>query len=195
MVEQLDQQLFLFLNSLHSTFWDQVMVVISERVTWIPLYMAILVALWYRYRNKFWIIVLAIALAMGASDQVSVLIKKAVKRPRPCHEITLEGEVYTVNGRCGGAYGFVSSHATNSFSVALLTLLLLKKRWLTISMILWALVVGYSRIYLGVHYPGDVICGSLLGTLTGWGGYELFTLIDKKYPGRQQYFSSSGINK
>jgi undecaprenyl-diphosphatase len=93
--------------------------------------------------------------------------------------------VHTVNGKCGGAYSFVSSHATNSFSVALLTLLLLRRRWLTISMVLWALTVGYSRIYLGVHYPGDVIFGSLLGTLTGWGGYELFTLIDRKYYGRQ----------
>jgi undecaprenyl-diphosphatase len=74
--------------------------------------------------------------------------------------------------------------------VALLTLLLLRKGWLTISMIIWALIVGYSRIYLGVHYPGDVVFGSLLGTLTGWGGYELFTFIDRKYLGRQKEFPS-----
>lgn len=190
MVEQLDQQLFLFLNSLNSTFWDQVMFVISARVTWIPLYLAILVALWYRYRKRFWILILAIALTMGASDRISVLIKNMVKRPRPCHEAALEGRVHTVNGKCGGAYSFVSSHATNSFSVALLTLLLLRKGWLTISMIIWALIVGYSRIYLGVHYPGDVVFGSLLGTLTGWGGYELFTFIDRKYLGRQKEFPS-----
>ena len=82
-------------------------------------------------------------------------------------------------GNAEDMYGFVSSHATNSFNVALLSLLFIRKRWFTISIILWALTVGYSRIYLGVHYPGDVICGSMLGALIGWGIYKLYVLTDK----------------
>jgi undecaprenyl-diphosphatase len=85
-----------------------------------------------------------------------------------------------VDGKCGGLYGFVSSHATNSFNVALLSLLFIRKRWYTISILTWASVIGYSRIYLGVHYPGDVICGALLGAFIGWGVYMLYELIDRK---------------
>jgi undecaprenyl-diphosphatase len=85
-----------------------------------------------------------------------------------------------VNGECGGLYGFVSSHASNSFNVAFLSLMFIKKRWYTISIISWAAIIGYSRIYLGVHYPGDVICGALLGAFVGWGVYKLYAFTDNK---------------
>jgi undecaprenyl-diphosphatase len=87
-------------------------------------------------------------------------------------------------------FGFVSSHAANSFNVALLSLLFIKRRWYTISIILWAIVIGYSRIYLGVHYPGDVICGSLLGALIGWGIYNLYILTDNKILQHKPFFNS-----
>jgi undecaprenyl-diphosphatase len=89
--------------------------------------------------------------------------------------------VHLVNGECGGLYGFVSSHASNSFNVALISLLLIKKRWYTISIISWATIIGYSRIYLGVHYPGDVFFGSILGALIGWSLYKLYELTDRKF--------------
>jgi undecaprenyl-diphosphatase len=160
MLERLDQQLFLFLNSLNSPFWDQVMHAISGKLIWAPLYLSILIFLGIKYKRKFLIILLFIILAAALSDQISVLIKNIVQRPRPCYEPLLKGLVHTFNGECGGLYSFVSSHATNSFDVALLSLLFIKKRWFSISIVIWALVVGYSRIYLGVHYPGDVVCGS-----------------------------------
>lgn len=192
MLERIDQQLFLFLNSLNSPFWDQTMHAISGKVIWAPLYLAILIYLGIKYKRKFLIILLFIILAVTLADQISVhLFKNIVQRLRPCHEPALDGLVHLYNGECGGQFGFVSSHAVNSFNVALISLLLIRKRWFTISIILWAAVVGYSRIYLGVHYPGDVICGSLLGAFIGWTIYKLYVLTDNKILQYRAFYNPS----
>ncbi|HEX7492954.1 MAG TPA: phosphatase PAP2 family protein [Bacteroidales bacterium] len=191
MLERLDQQLFLFLNSLNSPFCDQVMHALSGRIIWVPLYLAILIYLGVKYKRKFFIILIFIIVAATLSDQASVLFKNLVHRLRPCYEPSLQGFVHVFNGDCGGKYSFVSSHATNSFDVALLSLLFIKKRWYSICIILWALVIGYSRIYLGVHYPGDVICGSLLGALIGWSVYNLYVLTDNKILKYKPFFNTS----
>jgi undecaprenyl-diphosphatase len=191
MLERLDQQLFLYLNSINSQFWDQVMHAVSGRIIWIPLYLSILIFLGIKYKRKFLVILLFIILAATLSDQTSVIIKNLVQRLRPCYEPLLEGVVHTVNGECGGRYSFVSSHATNSFDVALLSLLFIKKRWFTISIIIWAAIVGYSRIYLGVHYPGDVICGAMLGAFIGWSIYNLYQLTENRILQHNKFFNSS----
>jgi undecaprenyl-diphosphatase len=190
MLERIDQQLFLFLNSIHSPFWDQVMYIISAKVTWIPLYFAILTALGFRYKRKLLVIILMAIIAITLSDQLSVLIKNGFQRPRPCHEPSLDGLVHIVKGQCGGLYGFISSHASNSFMVALLSLLLIKRRWFSYSMIIWAAVVSYSRIYLGVHYPGDVICGAIFGGVVGWGIYLLYKFTDRKLLPWSEFFNT-----
>jgi len=190
MIEHLDQQLFLFLNSLNSPFFDEIMHAISGRLIWAPLYLAILIYLGKTYKRKFYIILIFIILAVILADQISVQVfKNSVQRLRPCHEPALDGLVHLYKGECGGLFGFVSSHATNSFNVALIGLLLIRKRWFTISIISWALIVGYSRIYLGVHYPGDVICGSLLGAFIGWSMIKLYTLTDKKILINHKWFN------
>ena len=189
MPERIDQQLFLFINSLNSPFFDQVMHAISGKLIWVPLYLAILIFLGIKYKRKFFIILIFIILAVTLADQGSVFVKNLFLRLRPCHEPSLKGLVHLVNGECGGMYGFVSSHATNSFNVALLSLLFVKKRWYSISIIAWALVVGYSRIYLGVHYPGDVLCGSFLGAFIGWSMFRLYVLTDNKILKNRPYFN------
>jgi len=189
MLERIDQQLFLYINSLNSPFFDQVMHAISGKLIWVPLYLAILVFLGIKYKRNFFIIIIFIILAATLADQSSVFVKNLFLRLRPCHEPTLKGLVHLVNGECGGMYGFVSSHATNSFDVALLSLLFIKKRWYSISIIAWALIVGYSRIYLGVHYPGDVLCGSFLGAFIGWSIYRLYVLTNNKVLKDRPYFN------
>src|SRR5665647_2246893 len=142
MPERIDQQLLLFINSLNSPFFDQVMHAVSGKIIWIPLYLAILIFLGIKYKRKFLVIVLFIILAATLSDQMSVLIKNLVLRLRPCYEPSLEGHVHVVNGECGGKYSFVSSHATNSFDVALLSLLFIKKKWYSICII----TVSYTHL-------------------------------------------------
>jgi undecaprenyl-diphosphatase len=181
MIEHLDQRLFLLINSFNSPFWDHIMYAISGKIIWAPLYLAILIWIGFKFKRKFPVIVLFVILAVILADQLSVhLFKNVFHRLRPCHEPSLEGLVHLVKGECGGLYGFVSSHASNSFNVALLSLMFIKKKWYSITILLWATVIGYSRIYLGVHYPGDVICGALLGSLIGWGVYKLYELTDNK---------------
>jgi undecaprenyl-diphosphatase len=157
------------------------MFALSGKLIWAPLYAAILVYIAMKEKNQknFWFILLFIAIAVFFADRGSALIKDIVQRPRPCHEPALEGLVHIVNGKCGGMYGFISSHAANAFNVAFISLLYIRKRWYSISIIIWAIVVGYTRIYLGVHYPGDVICGSVYGALVAWGVYRLYLVFDK----------------
>jgi undecaprenyl-diphosphatase len=191
MLERLDQQLFLYLNGFHSPFWDQVMHAFSLILIWVPLYLLILIYLGFKYRRKFLIILLFLIIAVTLSDQVSVqLFKNIFHRLRPCHEPSLQGLVHLFNGQCGGMYGFISSHATNCFNVAVFSSSLVGKRWYTIFMLIWATVISYSRIYLGVHYPGDVICGAATGVLIGWGMYSLYLLTDRRILRTKTYFES-----
>jgi undecaprenyl-diphosphatase len=164
---------------------------ISGKLIWFPLYLAILIFLGVKYKRKFLIILIFIILAATLADQSSVIVKNIFHRLRPCHEPSLLAIVHLVNGECGGIYGFVSSHATNSFDVALLSLSFIKKRWYSISIILWAGIISYSRVYLGVHYPGDVIFGALLGSFIGWGIYNLYVLTDNNILKFKPYFDTT----
>ncbi len=164
-----DEQLFRLINGWHSPFWDQVMWLVSAKLTWVPLYLFILVWLYRRQRHRYWLLLLFIVLLVTVTDQVSVqLFKKVFMRLRPCHQEGLAATVHLVKGHCGGLYSFVSSHATNMFGVATFTALLLRNRLYTFLIFFWAALGAYSRIYLGVHFPGDVAGGALLGIILGW---------------------------
>jgi len=164
-LNQVDQQLFLRLNGPVSPFIDQLMFAISGRLEWMPLYAILLVFIIRKYRwNSIWILV-AVVVLITLSDQLANVLKDGVKRFRPCKDPDIGHLVHTVNNYCRSSYGFVSGHAANSFALATHISLLFPRRWIITAMVFWAVLVSYSRIYLGVHYPGDVLGGWILGAL------------------------------
>jgi undecaprenyl-diphosphatase len=176
-LKDIDQQLFLFLNSLHHPFISPAMSWISGRAFWIPFYLFLLFLIIKSKGIKALIFILpAVFLLILASDQVSVhLFKEVFKRYRPCHNENIKDLVYLVDG-CGGIYGFISSHAANTFALAVFIGKLLKGqiRYMLAWMLVWAAVVSYSRIYLGVHYPADILAGGAAGAVIGFSVFQLY---------------------
>lgn len=169
-----DKQLLLLGNSFHTPFLDDFMLIFSGKLIWIPAAIAILYAIVRtQRRDALWVIVF-LALAIVAADQLSSgVIKPLAARLRPTHEPTLEGLVQVVHGYTGGRYGFVSSHAANACAIALFTSMLFRRRLYTWTITLWALFDMYTRIYLGVHYPGDIVCGALIGAVAALTAFAL----------------------
>ncbi|HEY0654687.1 MAG TPA: phosphatase PAP2 family protein [Chryseosolibacter sp.] len=176
---ELDKNLFIELNSYHAEWLDTIMVVISHKLTWVPLYLAIVYFIFRTYGIKGVAAVICIALTIVLADQItSTFMKPFFARLRPTHDPELRDLVHIVNGYRGEKFGFASSHAANTFGLALFVFFLFRDltrqvRW----MFLWALVVGYSRIYLGVHYPGDIIVGAVVGMICATGCFMLYRKI------------------
>ena len=190
MLEQLlhiDTEILLAINGWHAPWADTLMWIVSAKATWIPLYLLLIGLLVWRYRkpamtNVKWlqkvpacvVMIVAIGLAVGAADFIaSGILKDWVARPRPSRVPELEGVLHLVNGYKSGRYGFVSSHAANTMAVALLFSLIWRNKIATCGLMLWVAANCYSRMYLGVHYPTDILGGLIVGSLVAVVGYWL----------------------
>lgn len=167
----LDEKLLLFFNSVHSTWLDSLMFSITDGKVWAPLFLFTIIFIIVKFKGKGFFMLLFVALVITLGDQISSsLLKPLIGRLRPSHEPHLEGILHIVNNYRGGLYSFVSSHATNSFGVATMLWLLIGKQYKWISVFFgWALIFSFTRVYLGVHYPGDILGGAILGISIAFG--------------------------
>lgn len=181
---QYDKELFLFLNNLGSPAWDTFWLVVTQKLTFVPLYAILLYMVYRRLGLKVMLlIVVVVALMITFTDQITNLFKYVlVKRPRPCREEDMQGIMRFIAERCG-RYGFFSGHSSNSMAAAVFAGLLLKPFYKKLIFILlfWSAMVAYSRIYVGVHYPLDIICGMAFGAIAGFGFYKLQLYLRSRF--------------
>ncbi|MCL2131007.1 MAG: phosphatase PAP2 family protein [Lentimicrobiaceae bacterium] len=171
---QADQELLVFFNGLHNRFFDVLMYLMTHFWFWLPMLAVVLWLMWKHYQKKLYLVLAFFALSVVITDQTSVFIKNSVQRPRPSHNVEIKDQLHLhqyKNGNVyrGGKYGFVSSHAANNFGLMVLFLYFFKpvKRRLLWIFPVWAVLSCYTRIYLGVHYPLDIVCGAFLGIFCG----------------------------
>ena len=184
-LEELDRSLIVYLNGIHNPMFDTIMHYVSGKLIWAPLFLWVLYLVFTKYNLKTLLIfILSAGLTVLLADRISVeLFKNVFERLRPCHNGEIGQLMHLYDDHCGGQFGFVSSHATNFFGLAVLFALVLKNKVKGIVplMLFWAALIGYSRIYLGVHYPADVVGGAILGSIIGFLTYYIFLVAKRKF--------------
>ena len=186
MIDQLieiDTKIFLYLNNLGVPFWDNFWMFVTAKISWIPLYLAVSVALISRLGWRVGLLAISVLLLLlGFTDQMTNLFKHGFERLRPCHNLDIVDQIRLVKPHCGGRFGFISGHAGNSFAFAAGSSLILRSYfcWYPFVILIWAGMVSYSRIYIGVHYPLDIFFGACFGLLSGVFFYFLYTKVQRK---------------
>ncbi len=184
LLKDIDQKILFLINGSHSHFTDFLFYWISYKYTWVPFYILLLFLSYKTLKSSWWLVLLFIPLLIATTDQISVhLFKNIFLRYRPCHNLDIKQHIHLVYGHCGGKYGFISSHAANSFALAIFMWLVIRKKyiyWFWILFVAYAGSICYSRIYLGAHYPSDVFVGALVGLGFGAFYYVLFNWILQK---------------
>ncbi|MFA9389465.1 MAG: phosphatase PAP2 family protein [Prolixibacteraceae bacterium] len=192
-LNKIDTQWLLAVNGVHNEYFDVFFAFFTSKEVWFPFYLVLLSVIFIKYKRAGFFMALMLILTIVLADQGSVLIKDSVMRLRPSHALALEGRLNLPVGP-GGLYGFVSSHATNAFALATMIGLVSKCGRVWIAFILWALLTGYSRIYVGVHYPFDVLGGALLGAGIAYAMYRLMIFMDHRYFAKRLAFAGSCEN-
>jgi undecaprenyl-diphosphatase len=173
-LDKIDRIIFLYLNGMNTPLSDQIWYTITNIPTWIPLYLLILMAVIWHFRwDAIWVIASLLLVVLLSDQFTSSFMKPFFGRLRPCHEPEWSHLVHVVK-YCGGKFAFASGHAANSFGIATFVFLIFrfKSSWIKL-LFLWAALVAYSRIMMGVHYPGDIIAGAAIGIFFGWLVYRL----------------------
>lgn len=187
----LDTQAFTAINAWHVGYVDNFMWIASSRLAWLLCIVAVAVMMLRKGWRHGLLALVAIALVVLVADQVSSgLIKQMVERLRPSHNPNLAATIHLVRGYQGGLYGFVSSHAANSVASCLLLSLMMRRRGVMLSLLLWTVLQCYSRVYLGVHYPGDIAGGLLVGSAVAMAVYPLWRWCSVKLCGEVTAFGS-----
>jgi len=186
MIDQLiqyDKELFLFLNNLGMPAWDNFWLVITNKLTFIPLYALLLYIIYKKLGLKTMLLmVVVVTLMITFTDQITNVFKDGFQRLRPCREDGVKEFMRYIAPRCG-KYGFFSGHSSNSMAAAVFAGLLLKPYYkkLIFLLLFWSAIVAYSRIYVGVHYPLDIICGMTFGVFSGYIFYKLQQYLRKRF--------------
>ncbi|OJV12979.1 MAG: phosphatase PAP2 family protein [Dyadobacter sp. 50-39] len=182
-IVRIDQELFLWLNGLHTPWLDTIMYWVTYKFTWIPMYV-LLIALTVRAEGwkRGGLMIITVVLAVAVADKItSGFMKPYFLRLRPCHDPTITTVMHHVTD-CGGMYGFASSHASTSFALAISWFSLTRNKIPQMAFLfLWAAIYAYSRVYVGVHYPLDILVGSLVGMLAGYCVVQLYYIFLKRY--------------
>ncbi len=186
MIEQLiqyDTELFIYLNSLGTATWDPFWLAYTSKFNWIPFYAVLLYLIFRQIGTKSMLVtIVLVALMILVTDQVTNLFKHGFQRMRPCHLAEIVESMRLVRDGCGGRYGFFSGHASNTMAAAIFIGMTLKPRfkYLLYILLVWAFLMAYSRVYIGVHYPIDIVLGMMFGATSGYVFYRLNQYIIAK---------------